>query len=134
MSLPPRGSLGPPKLPTASHEWYHTGIPHAGHLQVARAVNAHPFDTEHDVALEFEFVLEDVAANSKDAEKKRTDAIGWLKLQAKNVVPINARIRAAMPDRTYAIDASFNIGLLLVLNSWAAWPGVTLATSKATLR
>ena len=100
--LPQKGSLVPPKPPTVSHELYRTGIPLLAICMLQGLSKSIRSTQSMTSPSSSSFVLEDAAANSKDAKKKRTYALGWLKLRAKKVVPLKLRFH----DLVEQTDAS----------------------------
>ena len=108
------------------------GLTPQEHLEQASALEVHPLDTHHDLPIELEWAVQVFHGNPARIIAFRKAQLKWISGVAKRFRSLNAQIVHGMSSRVRAIAGEVNIGLVLFLSIWAAWPDVTYAARLVT--
>ena len=108
------------------------GLTPQEHLQHAKDLVEHPLDTHHDLPIELEFAIQAFEGNASHIVTSRKSKLKWLAATAKKFHSLNAQLVHGMSSRVRAVAGDVNIGLVLFLAIWAAWPDVTYAARLVT--
>ena len=108
------------------------GLSPQEHLNNARNLDEHPLDTLHDLPVELEFTIQNYEKNAGSSIADKKAKLKWAASKAKMFHSLNAQLVHGMSSRVRAIAGEVNIGFVLFLSIWAAWPDVSYAARLVT--